>query len=170
MFLFGLNDFSTHVQFNPAFVGFIFNILFWLLPTCIVFIFAVYILYKLRIISNRNKKRKMKSVALAKAKSKSTDNMDEQNNYPWPTAFKLNCCRKRFRLDSQQKFSIIIFSYLAQWMPPCLLSTLNGLCSQCVNGALFNGFYWLTYTVCLIDPLVVLIINTNVSLFGHRKL
>ena len=164
MWLFGLKDFSINVNFNPTFVGFIFNILFWLLPTCIIFIFSVFILYKLRIISNRNNKRKMKSIVVAK----STENTDEQKNHIWSANFKLNCFSKRFHLDSQQKFSIIIFSYLVQWMPPCLLTTLNGICSNCVKGSVFNVFYWLTYTVCLIDPLVVLFINTNVSLFRHK--
>ena len=164
--LFGINDLSTDVNYNPVAVGFILNMLLWFVPTCSIFFLATYILYKLRILSKK-KKKKIKHAASTMMAHSTLDNDKFMRSHN--VSKKLTHFVKSIRLNAQTKFSIIIFSYLAQWMPPCFLANINGLCSNCITGPVYNGFYWLTYTVCLVDPIVVLLINTNVACFGRKK-
>ena len=166
MLLFGLKDFSTDVDFDPVVVGFVFNMFLWFVPTFSIFFLATYILFKLRILSKKKKKKTQHATSIKIAQSSyDNDNFTRSNH----VSKKLTQLVRGVRLNAQTKFSIIIFSYLAQWMPPCLLTTINGLCSNCIDGPVYDGFYWLTYTVCLVDPIVVLLINTNVVCFGRKK-
>lgn len=68
-----------------------------------------------------------------------------------------------FRLGPQVKFQIIIISYWIQWLPSFTINLFNPFC-QCIPVDISEGIYWLTFSVSMTDPLVVLLLNPNVAL------
>lgn len=66
-----------------------------------------------------------------------------------------------FSLAPQSRFQIIIFSYCLQWFPSCIIALIDPVCA-CIPANLIANIYWLTFTVCLTDPLVILLFYSNV--------
>lgn len=163
---FGVDDYSTNVRFNPDFLGIILIFLTWFIPLTAIIILAVYIL----VILNRRRRQ----VATMRKFSPSVTHVSA---LPINSEFPTNTSKRRvfkkklksaFRLGPQIRFQIIITSYWIQWFPSCLIALIDPIC-LCVPSNVSSTIYWLTYTVCLTDPLVILIFNPNVALSkrGH---
>lgn len=76
--------------------------------------------------------------------------------------------KKWFRLGPQIRFQIIIYSYCVQWFPSCILAIVDPICGRCVGSNVIGAVYWLTYTVCFTDALVILVFNPNVTFQRSR--
>lgn len=72
-----------------------------------------------------------------------------------------------FMLGPQARFQIIIISYCVQWFPSCIIALVDPFCG-CIPQELIASVYWLTFTVCLTDPLVILSLYSN-TVFKSRK-
>ncbi len=79
-----------------------------------------------------------------------------------PTSMRKNqrSSRKSFKLKPETKLTIIILVYLGQWLPSCFIWMIDSLC-KCVPNAVSTISYWLTFTVSLTDPILILVLNSN---------
>lgn len=71
-------------------------------------------------------------------------------------------------LGPQERFQIIITSYCVQWFPSCIIALIDPFCA-CVPPELIATIYWLTFTVCLTDPLVILFLYPNTVFKSKAK-
>ena len=53
--------------------------------------------------------------------------------------------------------------YIVQWLLPVIAEFL--MFHSFIQESLHYSLYWLTYTVCLTDPLILIFFNANVSPF-----
>ena len=169
-FIYGTVDFTTDVNFNPSYIKVIYNIVLWFIPLFSILIVASYIIYILEM-----RERRKKSMSNASSKGNFTVTFLNTQIASTTSELKPSTYRKifkylyRFRLSGQAKFTIIIWTYWFEWAPPCVVTILNPLCDFCVPSDVTAVIYWLTYTVCLFDPLIVLILNPNVSCMRKAK-
>jgi hypothetical protein len=75
---------------------------------------------------------------------------------------KLN--KKKSKLKSSTRYTIIITIFQLQWIPCCLLSLVTPFLNEHLSELINNIINWITNTVCLTDPIVVLILNKNLYL------
>lgn len=61
----------------------------------------------------------------------------------------------------ERKFVIIMVTYIAQWSPPCFLCFTSSFITY--DPLIYNGIYWLTYTVCLVDGCNIFFLNPNIK-------
>ena len=149
---------------HPEYIPFILNIFMWLTPLFLILIISLYIMWCLHILmKNKPKKNLRPKRALTNDTLKGEKRLSMFQKFMEKMA--------KFKLSAQMKFSIIIFSYWFQWTPPCIVSITNSICNNCIDGTATSSIYWLTFSVCVVDPLVVLLLNTNVSLgcFSKKK-
>jgi len=66
----------------------------------------------------------------------------------------------KFKSNVETKLSIILIVYLVQWTPSCLIWMIHSLCN-CVPNDVSTMTYWLTFTVALTDPILILFLNSN---------
>ena len=149
-FGFGIPEYSTSVNFNPSFILFVINLIGWFLPLLGILIFSITII---RLFHLRRKKQK-RFHSLKVQITMQTAALTDLNS--------LNILTKKVRFSSQTKYIIIMTTYWFQWTPPCIFLMANSICN-CISNDLISSVYWLTYSVCLTDPLVVLLLNPNVS-------
>lgn len=69
---------------------------------------------------------------------------------------------RRFKMGAQTKLTIIIATYWTQWTLPCLITLIDPICN-CVSDEASTAIYWLTYTVTLTDPIIILLLNPNIA-------
>ena len=73
---------------------------------------------------------------------------------------KNNKLKPNVKLKAETKLSIILIVYLVQWVPSCLIWMIDSLCN-CVPNDISTVTYWLTFTVALTDPILILSLNSN---------
>lgn len=161
-FSYGVADCSTAIKFKPAYMETIFILFTWFIPLIVIIVLAALILVILN-------KRRRQVASLNKFSSSVTCITTTGVRQ---IRAKINFMRKLktyFRLGPQIRFQIIIASYWLQWFPSCLIALIDPICAWCVPANFSMAVYWLTYTVCLTDPLVILFFNPNVALHASRK-
>ena len=79
--------------------------------------------------------------------------------------------KKRIRtinLHSQLKIVLLVFTFWIQWMIPCTFYVLNALLHFLSDQAMYN-IYWLTYTVCFTDPIVIYLLNPKIGTHTQKN-
>ena len=133
-------------MFKPKYLHFVFSLIFWFFPLLSILFIAIWIAQYLYY---RNTKIIPSRVIIYKKSIVSR--------------------YRNFRLTAVHKFIIIIMVYWIQWMPPCIITSIMPFMSKNFeNHSIVKLAYWLTFTVCLADPLTILILNPNVT-FRQRK-
>ena len=151
VFSYGLIDYSVHVNYNSPIAGSLLIFFSWFLPLSGIIILSVTVL----VILNRRTRQKHDLTKIQQTM------IEPRNNHYILQRIRF-ALRKLFHLGPQIRFQIIIISYCLQWFPSCLIAIIDPLCNGCVESNVSGAIYWLTYTVCITDPLVILIFNTNV--------
>lgn len=149
---YGLNEYNTDLKLTKynqiLFISLI--ICFWLFPSLISLIISIKMIIYLKEI---DKRKQNMNITTTTNQVIHVDNLADS---------KLN--KKSNKIKSSTRYIIIITIFQLQWIPCCLLSLvtpfLNEYSSQLIN----NIINWLTNTVCLTDPIVVLILNKNLYL------
>lgn len=168
--IFGLYSFTTNINFNPIYLEVILIFVSWFLPLLGIIIFGLYIIYILNM--RRKKKRgindRAKQISCLSSKighgskqATGSDSIVLKSNKKEPSL--LSYFKNGFKLDVQAKFQIMIISYWIQWLPSCIIAMVDPICG-CVPSNVSSGIYWLTYTVCLSDPFVILLLNPNIKI------
>ena len=156
------------IQSYFNYFNFILLVVAWFIPLVLIFVISVEIIFILR----KRIKQKREMQEARKVKKHHTINRSDGSAMHTTTAGSprsktliRNWFRKCFhhQLSASTKFIIIITTYWIQWFSPCLLVIINIVCNSCINTDIVSNIYWLTYTVCMVDPIVVLLLNPNVS-------
>lgn len=179
-FSYGVVQFTTNIDFEPSYIQVVLIFITWFSPLLAIIVLAAIILV---ILNKRNRrvahmKRFTPSmITHTAAFSGHSDAGDgghaggaaytESSHTKRKSQF-MRKIKKHMHLGPQSRFEIIILSYWLQWFPSCLIAIIDPLCA-CVPSSLSSTIYWLTYTVCLTDPLVILIFNPNVAIIRRRS-
>jgi hypothetical protein len=59
-----------------------------------------------------------------------------------------------------------MFVYILQWLLPFIVELL--MFQSIIQKSLHYSLYWLTYTVCLTDPLILKFFDSNLSPFKTK--
>ncbi len=144
-----LEEHSIDFKYNNltyTLITYITCFLFWLFPLCCTFILCFFIFYYLKIGQTRRLNLHSQPV-----------NHIETKKSLFEYVFGYN-------LSTQSVFIIIMSIHWFQWFIPCVIRLIEFF----YDTHLDDGFYWLTYTVCLTDPLVLLIFNPNLLGAEHH--
>ena len=152
-----MKPYDIEADFNPPWISSILNFIMWFVPLIVILYLSLHVMWCLRQIMKNKKQTK------GGGHKKTTDNESQT------LIQKLITLIFKSRLSAQTKFSIIIFSYWFQWIPPCILTIINPICDHCIQGAFAKTIYWLTFSSCAITPIVVLLLNPNVVIIKRRK-
>lgn len=156
--------YSIETDYQPLYLGGILNLFTWFLPLLIIVVLSLYTMWEIRvIIKNKTQHLSHSSSQVIAANEARTSG---KRLFWWRRKFNR---LKTMRLSVQLRFTIIIFSYVSQWIPPCILTITNMFCGHCIVGTAVHLIYWLTFTVCAVDPLIVFIFNVNVNLLCNCK-
>lgn len=146
VFFFGLRDYSLELNIDSLIHNLLNLIFFWFLPILSILIVSCVIFYYLR----------MKQI---RRQHLNENNENRQNR----TENKKSLCLKASK-RTQSVFTLIMTFYWIQWFIPCVFRLIYFL----KKIEIANEIYWLTYTVCLTDPLILLLFNPKVSIF-HKN-
>ena len=162
----GILDYTISINYNPLFLNNIFNFILWFAPLVGILVLSIRIIWILNLRSLRKLGLGSKLIGATKNAvsdiTRSTNLTQKSSN----NTKKLNV-KKKFTLKPTVRFIIIILIYWIQWIIPCIIILVEGLC-DCVSNDILTPVYWLTYTVVLTDPLTILILNPNVKC-SYRK-
>jgi hypothetical protein len=158
-FAFGTYEFSNEVAIHPLYLVTVINFFTWFIPVAFVVLYGVLIIIELNHRRNVKKQKRMTTIA--------TSTMSETNSMAAMSGFSGKFRRPIF--GPQAKFQLIIISFWVQWSLPCVITLINPICNECINSNVTAYFYWLTYTVCFTDPIIVLLFNPNISVKGFKK-
>ncbi len=135
---YGTVRFSTHLNIESNFWFFSLYFMFWFVPVVSVLVIALWIINRMY---KRNKQVIPSKIFVKKKKT----------------------FLSRFVIESSVgKFIVIISIYWMQWAPPCFLTVFSPIISYKIPESMTKVIYWLTFTVCLSDPIVVLLVNSNI--------
>lgn len=160
VYVYGVKEYSLDINYgdeNYA-LKISLNIITWLIPLLLILIISIKIVYFLNM-RKRNAivmRAPKKSTIYSGNATTTTISRETWNRRLFKACF-------NYRFSAQTKFMIIISTYWLQWILPCLLTIINPICGECIPQDIYLAIYWTTFTVCLIDPLIVLILNPNVS-------
>jgi hypothetical protein len=138
---------QCYIPFQPAYIKLILTFLTWFVPLIIIACMLLYFLRILHVKQNR--------VLPSNASNTNFSIQSSTNTQPKP-----KISRRKFKLSPATKLTIIVFCYLLQWIPSCLIWMIDSLCN-CVPLGIATFSYWLTFTVSLTDPILILVLNTN---------
>lgn len=177
-FSFGLFNFTNIINYNPLYSQAIINFFVWVIPLALIILIAFKINF---ILKKRSRKKsdlkfakilKSSTIYSSKLHTLSFVSVQKTGSFSRPSLYQTTQQSKSNRitqignclmnLDAQTKFLIIIGTFLIQWLPSSILAILVSLCVDCVSNDAFSAVYWLTYTVCCTDAIVVLLLNSNV--------
>jgi hypothetical protein len=163
--IFGTLDYKTELNFQPPYAKLLMNVIFWFLPLFFILVLSIFIIVKLL---KRKNTRSKRNFILARV-SLNTGHTSFHNSISFK--FKRNMLNMldSLTLDAKIKFTVIILTFWVQWMPPCFLRILESAC-DCIPESISIRIYWLTYTVCLTDPIILLILNPNIRLVSNKSL
>jgi hypothetical protein len=145
----------------------LFGIVVNLVPILMIAIFTLVIL--VIIWENMKLKRKLKSVCIETNSKK--DHADEVSNLmPTSNIAKSNSSNMAIskhennvicnlgNLSVSGKLLIILFTFLFDWLPFCVLWIIDSSCA-CINSTLYTIGFWLTYFQSLMNPTWILVLN-----------
>ncbi len=143
----GLKVNSLTLNIDGTFRMFIFQILFWLLPFLFIIIVSIIIFYYLKLRQNTRDQRRLEQ--------------NRQQNTNINKSLFENIFKIKF--GSHTLFTIIMSVYIIQWLIPFIVELL--MFNSTIQIPFIDSIYWLTYTVCLTDALILVFFNSNVSPF-----
>lgn len=175
--IFGIVPYSLMVDFRPPFWTTICNLL-WLFLLIAILIVAIMIYLFLLEKAKRDKLKKRNRPNIQNNQSSiifttltPTSQLNQTTNTTVSsTSSKISCWKKkwaRYRMPAEKKFLIIMGSYWLQWFPPCVMVIISPFIY--IPSSIYTGIYWLTYTVCVTDPICVLLLNPNIRLPRFKK-
>lgn len=139
--IFDLEYSSLNLDYKNPVIGVAFVFLFWFLPLLLIFIISTVICYHLYLKKSQFSMNHRRT-------------LNTQNKSIFERLF-------NYKLESQTMFTIVMSIYWIQWIVPCLI-ILSKLVFV-INEDFLSVTYWLTYSVCLTDPIILIIFNPNVS-------
>ena len=139
--IFDLEYSSLNLDYKNPVIGVAFVFLFWFLPLLLIFIISTVICYHLYLKKSQFSMNHRRT-------------LNTQNKSIFERLF-------NYKLESQTMLTIIMSIYWIQWIVPCLI-ILSKLVFV-INEDFLSVTYWLTYSVCLTDPIILIIFNPNVS-------
>jgi hypothetical protein len=142
--IFGLKEYS--LELNDSLIVPIFEFIFWFIPLIIIFIISCMIFYELLI------KNKI---------TRQSNRHDDINKSLFEYIF-------NYYLGAEALFAIIMSVYWIQWIIPSVFNFVIYLTN--IQTEKYSKIYWLTYSVCLTDAILLLLFNPNASiLLGISK-
>jgi hypothetical protein len=142
----GLKINSLILNIDGTYQMFIFEIVFWLLPFLFIILVSIIIFYYLKLRQNiRNQREQNRQ-----------QNNNNNNKSLFENIFKI-------KFGSHTLFTIIMSVYIIQWLIPFIVELL--VFNSTIQISFIDCIYWLTYTVCLTDALILVFFNSNVSPF-----
>jgi hypothetical protein len=168
--IFGIVPYSLIVNFRPFYWTTISNLL-WFFLLIAIFVVAVMIYLFLHEKAKRDKLKKrfrqnnQSSIICTTITPTSQLNQATNSTVDSSISSKISCWKKKwakYRLPAEKKFLIIMGSYWFQWFPPCIMVLISPFVY--IPASTYTGIYWLTYTVCVTDPICVLLLNPNIRL------
>lgn len=154
-FAYGIDSFSVTVKFNPAQIKSVLVFIMVLTPLGFIKFLHIYIMLIL-------KKRNRNSLNHILVLNNSIKLYHVGNQQMKQISMNLKRKMKNFLSGPQIRFQCIITFYWFQWILPCLFAFVNPI-FNCIPSSLESSIYWLTYTVCLTDPIIILLLNPNVT-------
>lgn len=144
VFVFGLIEHTLHLNIDSVELKLTNTILFWFLPMLGILVVSSLILIYLKI--SQRRKEKFKNTKSSEANKSVFERLSG------------------YHLSPHTVFIFMMSVYWLQWIIPCLTTLLNMI----PNVQIISEVYWLTYTVCLSDALILLILNPNVSFLKSK--
>jgi hypothetical protein len=141
---------QCNIPYQPVYIQFIITFLTWFLPLIII---VCMLLYLMRALTIKNSKKKL---ILRSNFTNVSTNLATLATQPSTQ----NQSNEKFKLTPETKLSIILIVYLVQWFPSCLIWMIQSLCN-CVPNDISTFTYWLTFTVALTDPILILLLNSS---------
>lgn len=144
VFVIGLNEFSLRVAFDgkTQYVQFVVYFIGWFIPLMLILILSAIIVHFLIQKSRKTdaqRQRLNNGTNIASSNRHTAGSNNVSNNFRNIGSF--------FRFKPQTTFFIIISTYWLQWTPPCILTFVQNFCNNCIDSNVYDGIYWLTYTV-----------------------
>lgn len=143
---YGIVPHTLDINFKYPYQKFILSLLFWFM------ILIVLLIIGLALMRNINSLKNKRITVIAETNTKRNKTINNRI--------------KRIRsinLHSQLKIVLLVFTFWLQWVIPCTLYLLSSI-FDFISDEAMNKVYWLTYTVCLTDPIVIFLLNPNISL------
>ncbi len=137
-FTFGLVNQS--LIFNDSLLIPIFQLIFWFLPLLIILIISCMIFYELKSKNKTNPSTVHPTI--------------DSNKSLFQYFF-------NFYIGKEALFAIIMSIYWIQWIIPSLINLIGYLTYIPIED--YSIVYWLTYTVCCTDAILLLLFNPNAS-------
>jgi len=146
---------QCNIPYNPVYIQLIITFSTWFLPLIIIVCMLLYLMRALKI---KNSKKKIMLKSNVSNAVTGFTNITKIAITQSATNNKSNAKKKQ--LKAETKLSIILIVYLVQWVPSCLIGMIDSMC-KCVPVGIITLTYWLTFTVSLTDPILILGLNTN---------
>lgn len=184
---FGLLDSTNRVNYTPIYFQAILNFILWFIPLALIIVIAFNIIYILKqrsrikselqftkveksttvYINNIATIKKINYFLVEKRASLSPSVFNQKNAKLKPN--NVQRAANRRLMNAHIKYVIIIGTFLAQWLPSCILAIVVPICNDCISNEVVSAFYWLTYTVCCTDAIMVLLLNSNVVFWRRYR-
>jgi hypothetical protein len=130
--VFGMTDYSLNVNYNPSYVSSIFNLVFWFVPLVLIFVVALFLIYKLHEFSIRRK------ILLGSSQVHMVQHHDSH------VSFHVSLPHVTFHsMSPHVRFVLIVVIYWFSWIIPAIESITSSTCG-CVAEQTSRLFYWLT--------------------------
>lgn len=147
VFVYDVEFSSLRVKYLFNLEKFLFSFFFWFSPLLGIPIVSGIIFYHLK--KQQNRKIQLRNICF------------ETNKCLFELLF-------NYRMHSKSVFGLMMSAYLFQWTIPCLVKLFASLIASKGLNSLFTNIYWLTFTVCLTDPIILLIFNPNLSIIKAK--
>lgn len=158
---YGIVQYGTDVNFSESdtIVNALLRLIFWALLLLITSILSIRIIMYLKVMEK--KRFNMRNISSKLVTTITIPKVSTASNIA--TKKERTNKRNKKKLTSQTRFIIIITTFLAQWIPCCILSFITPLFNIYLSTLLNNIINWITNIVCLTDPIVILLINPSLS-------
>jgi hypothetical protein len=139
---FGFFNFCTDINYHESdeIINLLLNISFLFIPYIAIFVLSIKIINLLKLRSNNKQLKRNQRIINKKNK----------------TYF--------IKINVQSKIIIIISAFLIQWLPCSILGSMTPLLiNQSISILVNNIINWFSNISCLIDPILILLLNSNLE-------
>lgn len=143
---FGMKTFSLDINFSSKFQKFILSFIFWFCILISLLCVGISLMLNMNILKNKRITFFLKS---------DENSVKKKNRI------------RALNIHSQLKIVLLVFTFWIQWMIPCVFYLLD-IFMHIFSDHVMNNIYWLTYTVCFTDPIVIYIFNPKIGLKLNR--
>jgi hypothetical protein len=132
-------EYTASLAYDPTYLVTVFNSIFWFLPIALVFVFSVYII----ILLNQRTLRQLSMQIFRNKIEPRERSLARVSLSPSISLQPANTRSKRVWFSPQARFLMIILIYWVQWLIPCVITLMHGIC-DCVELSVSRPAYWLT--------------------------